>query len=205
MQIGLLARLLLYAVIDGDRRDTAEFMMGHCAMPDPENMNRFWETYLTRLEEKLSCFPTDTAISRARREISDRCHRMAEEDSGIYRLHVPTGGGKTLSSLRYALAHGKKWGKQRLIFTAPLLSILEQNAAIIREYVGDDRIILEHHSNVLRTEENGELDHRELVVESWNAPIIITTLVQFLHTLFDGKTTSIRSRTTQSPSKLSRP
>lgn len=191
-QLGLLARLLLSALIEGDRRDTAEFMMDLCAVPEPEDPSRLWETCLTRLETKLSRFPTDTAISRARREISDRCRRVAEEKPGIYRLNAPTGSGKTLSSLRYALAHAKKWGKQRLIFTSPLLSILEQNAAVIREYVGDDSVILEHHSNILPARADGELDHRELAAESWNAPIIITTLVQLLHTLFDGKTTSIR-------------
>ncbi len=193
-QLGLLARLLLSALIEGDRRDTAEFMMGHRAVPEPEpeDRSRLWDACLTRLEKKLSCLPAETAINRARQEISDRCRRMAEEEPGIYRLNVPTGGGKTLSSLRYALAHGRKWGKQRLIFTSPLLSILEQNAAVIREYVGDDGIILEHHSNVLHTGESDELDSRELAVESWNAPIIITTLVQLLHTLFDGRTTSIR-------------
>lgn len=191
-QLGLLARLLLSALIEGDRRDTAEFMMDLYAASEAEESSRIWESCLTRLEAKLSCFPSDTLINRARREISDRCRRTAEEKPGVYRLNVPTGGGKTLSSLRYALAHAKKWGKQRLIFTSPLLSILEQNAAVIREYVGDDSIILEHHSNVLLTGESCELDHRELAVESWNAPIIITTLVQLLHTLFDGKTTSIR-------------
>lgn len=191
-QLGLLARLLLSALIEGDRRDTAEFMMDLRTAPEPEDPGRLWETCLNRLETKLSCFPSDTAICRARWEISDRCRRVAEEQGGIYRLNVPTGGGKTLSSLRYALAHAKKWGKQRLIFTSPLLSILEQNAVVIREYVGDDSVILEHHSNVLLTGEGCGLDHRELAVESWNAPIIITTLVQLLHTLFDGKTTSIR-------------
>ena len=117
---------------------------------------------------------------------------MAEERGGVYRLNVPTGGGKTLSSLRYALAHGEKWGKRRMIFTSPLLSILEQNAAVIREFVEDDAIILEHHSNILHTRDGEMLDQRELAVESLDAPIIITTLVQLLNTLFDGKTTSIR-------------
>ena len=83
--------------------------------------------------------------------------------------------------------------KSRLIFTSPLLSILEQNAAVIHQYVGDDSLILEHHSNVVQTEPaQGELDERELLVQSWNAPIIITTLVQLLNTLFDGRTTAIR-------------
>ena len=191
-KLGLLARLLLSALIEGDRRDTAEFMTGIQRSAEPEDMHSFWTPYRKRVEEKLASFPVDTAISRARREISDGCRVMAEEPGGIYRLNVPTGGGKTLSSLRYALAHGEKWGKRRLIFTSPLLSILEQNAAVIREFVGDDTIVLEHHSNVLRTEERENLDQRELAVESWDAPIIITTMVQLLNTLFDGRTTSIR-------------
>lgn len=191
-QLSMLARLLVSALIEGDRRDTAEFM-GVCQVaPEPENLHEFWNLYLERVEEKLLRFPTDTPICRARREISDRCRTFAERESGIYRLNVPTGGGKTLSSLRYSLAHAKKWGKRRLIFTSPLLSILEQNAAVIREYLGDDSIILEHHSNVLRTEDGWELDQRELAVESWNAPVVITTLVQLLNTLFEGRTTSVR-------------
>ena len=191
-QLGLLTRLLLSALIDGDRRDAAEFMTGIQRFPDPEDLHRFWTPYRERVEKKLAGFSADTPIGKARREISDRCRVMAEEPGGIYRLNVPTGGGKTLTSLRYALAHGEKWGKQRLIFTSPLLSILEQNAAVIRDFVGDDAIILEHHSNILRMDAGDELDQRELAVESWDAPLIITTLVQLLNTLFDGKTTAIR-------------
>lgn len=167
--------------------------MGGYEIPQESVESRsFWLPYLQRVEEKLDRFPTNTPISRARREISDRCRAFAEHEGGIYRLNVPTGGGKTLSSLRYALAHAEKWAKRRLIFISPLLSILEQNAAVLREYLGDDSIILEHHSNVLHTEEGMELDHRELAVESWSKPVIITTLVQLLNTLFDGRTTSIR-------------
>ena len=191
-RLSLLFRLLLSALIDGDRQDTAEFMCGISAPSRPQNLAAFWNGYLERVEEKLDRFPRGSAISKARRKISDRCRDFAVKPGGIYRLNVPTGGGKTLTSLRYALAHAKEWGRQRIIFTSPLLSILEQNAAVIREFLGDDSIILEHHSNVLHTEEGSELDHRELAVESWNAPVIITTLVQLLNTLFDGKTTAIR-------------
>ena len=191
-KVSLLARLLLSALIDADRRDTAEFMGGYVFPRKAVDSDEFWTPYLRRVEKKLDCFSTDTPISKARREISDRCKAFAEQPGGIYRLNVPTGGGKTLSSLRYALAHADRWGKKRIIFTSPLLSILEQNAAVLREYLEDDSIILEHHSNVLRTEEGIELDHRELAIESWDKPVIITTLVQLLNTLFDGKTTSIR-------------
>lgn len=191
-RVSLLVRLLLSALIDSDRRDTAEFMGGYDIPRNTVDSGGFWTPYLRRMEKKLERFPTDTSISKARREISNQCRIFAEQPVGIYRLNVPTGGGKTLSSLRYALAHAQTWGKKRLIFTSPLLSILEQNAAVIREYLEDDSIILEHHSNVLRTEDGTELDHRELAVESWDRPVIITTLVQLLNTLFDGKTTSIR-------------
>ncbi|MCI6255808.1 MAG: CRISPR-associated helicase Cas3' [Clostridiales bacterium] len=145
------------------------------------------------MERKLERFPSETGIQKARRQISDQCRLFAEQPGGIYRLNVPTGAGKTLSSLRYALAHAAQWNKSRIIFTAPLLTILEQNAQVIRDYVGDDSMILEHHSNLVRTQEEPEqLDLQELLAEDWSAPIIITTLVQLLNTLFSGKTTSIR-------------
>lgn len=190
--LGLLARLLLSAVIEGDRRDTAEFMNGVQYPAEPSDYAEFWKPYLENVERKLGQFPKNTTIQKARGVFSDQCRAFADQPGGVYRLNMPTGAGKTLSSLRYALAHAKKWGKRRLIFTSPLLAILEQNASVIREYLGDDSIVLEHHSNVLQTEENGALDLRELAVDSWNSPVIITTLVQLLNTLFDGKTTSIR-------------
>lgn len=191
--VGLLARLLLSAVIEGDRQDTAAFMGGRTPQNLPEDMTPVWAARLAYLEEKLRKFPGDGAIAHARQQISETCRAFAENPPGIYRLNVPTGGGKTLSSLRYALAHAKRFSKKRLIFTSPLLSILEQNADVIREFIGDDRLILEHHSNVVQTEASQDtLDKRELLVQSWNAPIILTSLVQLLNTLFDGKTTSIR-------------
>lgn len=190
--MGLLARLLLSAVIEGDRRDTAEFMTGVYQPPEPEHDQAFWTPYLSYLEEKLSHFPQNTPISRARSSISQKCCDYGKKSGKIIRLNVPTGGGKTLSSLRFALCHAKTWGKQRLIFTAPLLTILEQNAAVIREYLGDARIVLEHHSNVAEPDDTTELDLRELAVENWQSPVIITTLVQLLNTLFAGKTTAIR-------------
>lgn len=190
---GLLARLILSAVIEGDRRDTAAFMNGADPRVWPDNMAPMWEERLKFMEERLSRFSCKTPVENARHAISGICREFAANEPGIYRLNVPTGGGKTLSSLRYALAHAKQFNKRRIIFTSPLLSILEQNAGVIREFVGDDGMILEHHSNVVQTKaEEGELDERELLVQSWDAPIIITTLVQLLNTLFDGKTTSVR-------------
>lgn len=191
--VGLMARLLLSAVIEGDRQDTAAFMDGYMPQNLPEDMTPIWSARLAYLEEKMQKLPSDGGIANARRQISEACRAFADKPSGIYRLNVPTGGGKTLSSLRYALAHAKRFNKKRLIFTSPLLSILEQNAGVIRTFVGEDRLILEHHSNFVQTEAlRDALDERELLVQNWNAPIILTSLVQLLNTLFDGKTTSIR-------------
>ncbi len=191
--MGQLVRLILSSVIEGDRRDTAEFMEGNPVQKTLKTDTRFWNQYLERVEEKLRRFPRETEIQRMRGKISDLCREAADRPAGIYRLNVPTGGGKTLSALRYALAHAAKWEKQRIIFVTPLLAILEQNAAVIRDFMGDDSVIVEHHSNVIQTESCEDmLDLRELAVESWDAPVLITTLVQLLNTLFLGKTTSIR-------------
>lgn len=192
-EIGLLARLLLSAVIEGDRHDTASFMNQNTVLPRRENMEPIWRSRLEFLERKLKEFPSDSAVAKARAAISEQCKLFAQQPRGIYRLNVPTGAGKTLSSLRYALAHAAQYHQKRLVFTSPLLSILEQNAEVIRKFVGDDSLIMEHHSNVVLTEQTREqLDERELMVQSWDAPIILTTLVQLLNCLFDGKTTSIR-------------
>ena len=123
---GLLSRLLLSAVIEGDRRDTAEFINGtqFPAPPGGEALERLWSDLLTKTEEKLNALPSKTPVDQARRKISNQCRQAAEQPGGVFRLHVPTGGGKTLSSLRFALAHARRHRKQRIIFTSPLLSIL---------------------------------------------------------------------------------
>lgn len=191
--LSLVARLLSSAVIDGDRRDTAEFMQQRdYTLPD-ENLTETWSKALAHLEEKISTFSMDTPINKVRQEISDRCKLAADVDPGIYRLYVPTGGGKTLSSLRFALTCAAKTNKKRIVFAVPLLSVLEQNAQVIREFVGNDKIILEHHSNIIQERQGyDELNYNELLIDTWDAPVIITTLVQLLNTLFSGKSSSVR-------------
>ena len=191
--LGLAARLILSAVIDGDREDTANFMTENRRPDTPAASRSLWEQLLLRVEEKLAQLPANTPIQQTRAQISRQCKEAAEKPGGIYRLNVPTGGGKTLSSLRYALAHAAKYDKSRIIFTSPLLTILEQNAAVVRDYLNDDAIILEHHSNVIQeSHDSEEYNLHELMMERWNAPVIITTMVQLLNTLFSGKTSCIR-------------
>ena len=189
--IGFLARLILSAIIEADRSDTSQFMNGY-SEKTVKNISEIWINCIKNVEQKLSTMPLDKPINKTRAQISALCAEAGNLESGIYRLNLPTGAGKTLTSLRYALHHALKHNKKRIIFTMPLLSIIEQNAGIIYDYIGNEELILEHHSNIVETDEIGELDKRELLVESWDVPIIITTMVQLLNTLFAGKTANIR-------------
>ncbi len=191
-QVSMLTRLLLSAVIYGDRRDTREFMAQRKRIGE-QAVN--WEAYENYFEKKLTALQKDTPLDQVRGEISDQCRRFAERKGGIYRLNVPTGAGKTLCSLRYAITHARKYKKKRIIFIIPLLSVLDQNAKVIRDYVPDSQKVLEHHSNVIHEKERDpqteELDAFEILAENWNAPVIISTLVQFLNILFDDKLSAI--------------
>lgn len=189
--VGLLTRLLTSALIDGDRTDTVQFMTGNSSLNYANSYD--WTACLKRIRKHLSSFPTDTDIQKARRNLSEACEKAAALPSGIYRLDMPTGAGKTLSGLRYAAAHAAGFKKKRVIYIAPLLSIIDQNTKVIREAIQDNAAILEHHSNIVKEEfASEELEKYELLSENWNSPIIITTMVQFLNTLFGGQTTQVR-------------
>ena len=190
--LNILERLILSSLIEGDRKDTAEFMLNK-SIDSLEATGDTWEKAYTNLINFLNSFPQKTEIQVARKEISSYCEQFANNPCGVYRLNLPTGSGKTLSSLRYALTHAKKYHKKRIIFATPLLSILDQNAKVIKEAINDDSLILEHHSNVVCDNLSlSDLQRREMLVDTWDSPIIITTLVQLLNTMFDGKTSSIR-------------
>lgn len=197
--LSMVARLLTSAVIEGDRRDTAEFMQNIKFPNTPTNKEQteLWEKLSGQVDAELDAMPADSKIDIARQSISKQCRAFAAKPGGIYRLNVPTGAGKTLSSLRFSLAHAATQNKKRIIFTSPLLSILEQNADVIREHIKNDSIILEHHSNVIRSSDDEEcLDYVDLLTDiktaTFESPIIITTLFQLLSILFDGRTTYVR-------------
>ncbi|MDY3617582.1 CRISPR-associated helicase Cas3' [Agathobaculum sp.] len=187
--LGLLARQTLSAVIEGDRQDTAEYARAAVCGDAPDVC---WDTLLTAFESRLAAFSDTGDINQARKRISDCCRAAADRGGGVFRLNVPTGGGKTLASLRYALA-AAALGGERIFFVIPLLSVLEQNAKVIRDWLSDDELILEHHSNAVRENTvDGELDENELLLENWRAPVVVTTLVQLLNTLLAGRTSCIR-------------
>ena len=190
--LGLWTRFLFSCLIDADRIDSADF-------ENPQNKKLRlktrpdWLVAIRRLEEKLAAIPVKSEIDPVRREISNRCKEKASGVQGVYTLTVPTGGGKTYSSIRFALHHAQKYKLDRIIYIIPYTSIIEQNAQAIRELLeveGDVfSWVLEHHSNL----EPERLTWREkLVAENWDAPIIFTTMVQFLDALFSGGTRGAR-------------
>lgn len=188
--LGLMARLMTSAVVDADRTDTRCFMEG---IPHPAARQPAWEACAARVNAYVAAFPHSTPIQLARRAFSEECALAAENESGLYRLDLPTGGGKTLAALKFAVMHAQKHGMDRVIYTAPLLSIIEQNAGEIRKAVGDTASVLEHHSNLLQEQSSKEeITRTELLQETWDAQIIITTFVQLLNTLFSGKMSSVR-------------
>lgn len=188
--LGLFVRLLTSALIDADRTDTALFMKG---ISKPAQEEYPWEACLQSIEENIAKFQSNTPIQKARAEFSDICAKSANLPSGLFRLDLPTGGGKTLAALRFAVAHAKRNHMRRIFYIAPLLSIIEQNSAVIRKVVNGSVPVLEHHSDILKEKLTPEeAEHVEMLQETWDAPMIVTTLVQLLETLFSGKTSSVR-------------
>lgn len=189
--LGMYERLLISVLIDADRRDTEDFMSGGKANTDFGDMDILWRECIANLEHKISEMDRSSEINVLRGEISDMCRNAADRCMNRFILSVPTGSGKTLSSLRFALYCAQKRKKRRIIYVAPYMSITEQNAKEIRNSLGRSDIVLEHHSMVL-IEDEDEQAHYDRVTEDWRVPVVVTTAVQFLNTLFSSKTSCIR-------------
>lgn len=184
-------RMLFSCLVDADFLDTERFVNdgrvqrgGFASMQ--ELHTRFFSYYA-----KFGN-PT-TPINEKRQEIYQQCLAAAEWEPGMFSLTVPTGGGKTLSSLAFALQHAIKYKKQRIIYVIPYTSIIEQTADVFRNILGNDNII-EHHMNVDYDDEqeDGSLNRKKLATENWDAPVIVTTNVQFFESLFAAKTSRCR-------------
>lgn len=191
----MLHRILFSILVDADRLDTAIFN-GERISCLKAPFSPDWDTLCIRLERYLEVFKSEDRISRIRKKVSDECLGFADHFPGIYQLSVPTGGAKTLSGLRFALNHARLHHKSRVFYIAPYLSILEQNAEVFRKALGAEAPILEHHSNVIpedgEEEKRTELDLYKHLTENWDSPIVVTTFVQFLNTLFSDSLQSVR-------------
>ena len=197
---GLLIRFLFSCLIDADRLNTADFEFPGNARIRNYGQYCPWETLIERLGEKLKEFENKdqkNEVDELRSQVSQACFEFAEKPKGIYQLTVPTGGGKTLASLRFALNHAQQHAMDRIFYIVPYTSIIDQNADEVRRILEDkdkdgnllDRVVLEHHSNLTPEEETRR---QNLLAQNWDAPVVFTTQVQFLEALFGSGTRGAR-------------
>jgi len=184
--VQLLIRMIFSCLVDADYLDTERFMTPEKAAlrPKAKPAKELCKLFCSELDKLLGYDITDNPVYAARRDVLNACLLRGREGRGFYTLTVPTGGGKTLSSLAFALEQIQTHDMDRIIFAMPFTTIIEQNADVYREIFGDE-YILEHHSNI---DPNPDDDHSEeqtrLACQNWDAPLIVTTSVQLLESLF---------------------
>lgn len=189
--LGLSIKYLYSCLVDADRMDAYLFNINE----EYKDVNTDWSALINIYEGNISKFSNVKQIDWIRKSVSDKCKEAARKATGIYQLSVPTGGGKTFSSLRFALHHCKEYGKKRIVYVIPYLSIIEQTAKNIREIFNlpeDNKIVFEHHSNIIEQEDDESAAIRALTAARWDSPITITTMVQFLETVMSAKGGKLR-------------
>ena len=188
-QLQFFVRMLFSCLVDADYLDTEQSL---------DEKKARWRSSYPSLKDLLSKFRSNfktlrddadvTAVNRLREIVLKDCLNKAKIDAGLFSLTVPTGGGKTLASLAFALDHAEKHGKRRIIYVIPFTSIIEQNAGVFRDMVGEDAV-LEHHCNFIPADSDWKT---RLASENWDAPIVVTTNVQFFNSFYANKPSKCR-------------
>ncbi|MGI5900457.1 MAG: CRISPR-associated helicase Cas3' [Christensenellales bacterium] len=189
--LGLFIKYLFSCLVDADRLDAH---LSEIKAPYSKQTTD-WKLLIDIFEENISKFPDSTPMDKIRRSVSEKCRHAAKIRPGIYQLLVPTGGGKTLSSLRLALHNCEEYSKERIIYVIPYLSIIDQTAKSLRDILNlpkDNDVIFEHHSNIAEPEDEAASQIRKQASARWDSPIIITTMVQFLESLMSSKSGKLR-------------
>lgn len=182
-------RMLFSCLVDADFLDTEEYM------DIQKQRERGQYLQLHQLKEQfdrhMKKFVGKTgAVNCIRAQVLAECCRAAIQTSGLFTLTVPTGGGKTLSSMAFALEHALHYEKKRIIYVIPYTTITAQTATIFRDIFGDQ--VIEHHSNLDVSDPTKENHASRLACENWDAPVIVTTTVQFFESLFSARTSRVR-------------
>ncbi|RWM68079.1 MAG: CRISPR-associated helicase Cas3' [Mesorhizobium sp.] len=205
-QLGFLGRMIFSCLVDADFKDTEQFY----ARTEGRQVDRSWPELELILHSLIEAFNvhmgqkrrSDTSVNLLRANILDHVRSRATEKPGLFTLTVPTGGGKTLASLGFALDHAKAHRLDRIIYAIPFTSIIDQAAAIFREILGDG-VVLEHHSAIEDEERRpreprdadstkADKDKLKLAMEDWAAPVVVTTNVQLFESLFAARTSRCR-------------
>ncbi|WP_148713838.1 CRISPR-associated helicase Cas3' [Chitinolyticbacter meiyuanensis] len=192
-QLAFLGRMLFSCLVDADFIDTEAFYQKvERRQPTPRGSAVALSALRERLNHRLASFKTDTPVNRLRGEILAGVRSHAADPTGVFSLTVPTGGGKTLASLAFALDHAIAHGLRRVIFVIPFTSIVEQTAAVFRDAFGElgEAAVLEHHSAFVEPIRRDDPDYYQsdkklrLAMENWDYPIVVTTSVQFFESLY---------------------
>lgn len=189
-----LQRMLYSCLVDADYLDTEAFMQPEQSKLRGGKMTmRELDAKLETFLERLKSNSADTEVNRIRNEVQGFCLAESGGEVGFYSLTVPTGGGKTLSSVLWAIKQALKNDLKRIIIAIPYTSIITQTASVLRNIFGDENV-LEHHSNVnFSDDENSEIRKRlKLATENWDYPIVVTTNVQLFESLFSNKPSDCR-------------
>ncbi len=184
----LWVRMLFSCLVDADFLDTEAFMDGGKAglrggHPGLRELRRRFDAHMAALTRNAP----DTPVNRLRADILRACREAAQKPAGLFSLTVPTGGGKTLSGMAFALEHAIAHDKRRVVHVIPYTSIIEQTADVFRGIFGE--AVIEHHSSL---DPDRETARSRLAAENWDAPIIVTTTVQFFESLFAARTSRCR-------------
>jgi len=184
----LWVRMLFSCLVDADFLDTEDFMdAGRAGLrgghPDLDALRTQFERHMDSLMKGAP----DTPVNHLRADILRQCRERAADAPGFFSLTVPTGGGKTLSGMAFALDHAIRHGKRRIVHVIPYTSIIEQTADIFRGIFGE--AVIEHHSSL---DPDRETARSRLATENWDAPVIVTTSVQFFESLFAARTSRCR-------------
>lgn len=198
----VLTRMVFSCLVDADFKDTEAYYDG----VEGREKDRAWPALQDLLPELLARYDAFMAdkrdltkpVNRLRADILDHVRAKASQAQGLFTLTVPTGGGKTLASLGFALDHARLHGHRRIIYAIPFTSIIDQTAAIFRDVLGEAHV-LEHHSAIDeekwqagQRQDRQQADKLKLAMEDWAAPVVVTTNVQFFESLFAAKSSRAR-------------
>lgn len=184
-------RMLYSCLVDADFLDTERFMQGDRGRSGAGDIR----TLLKKLEAYIEPWQNpQTELNQLRCDILNTCLNSGDQAKGLYTLTVPTGGGKTVASLAFALRHAVAHGMQRVIYVIPYTSIIDQNAQVFRDILGSGNV-LEHHSGVqfdLSDSASPEEIRKSLAAENWDMPVVVTTAVQFFESMYASRSSKCR-------------
>jgi len=194
-QLAFFTRMIFSCLVDADYLATEAFLDTTKSTLRPTGGNRLqtMQIALDRELERLANQASNNEVGRRRQDVVAACRESATKEPGLFTLTVPTGGGKTLASLVFAMEHALKHEMERVIYAIPFTSIIEQTADTFRDVfdtLGND-LVIEHHSNI-DPDAKHETERSRLATENWDAPLVVTTNVQFFESLFASRTSRCR-------------